>query len=181
MLNNTVLEAKGVWKGCGHTNGSYRWILKEVNLEFWEGEFISILGKPDSGKSTLLKVLSFLEAPDQGEVYFQGRLVGESGAEELAHMQKERIWLIDYLNPAKTLPQNLAVVLLDNPHAFPEPPLYPPLNPEAANPLFSYIRYLNSRGITVVMTTRDPVEASRAASIYKLHRGKVDKLNGTAK
>lgn len=78
MLKSTVLEAKELWKGYEETKGSYRWVLKKLNLQFLEGEFISILGESGEGKSTLLKILSFNEYPDKGGIYFQGRLVGKS-------------------------------------------------------------------------------------------------------
>lgn len=172
MLKNLVMETKEVWKGYGYANESHRWVLIGVNLKVLEGEFISILGKPDEGKSTLLKILGFLELPDKGAVYFQGRLVGESGAGELEHMHNDRVCLIDRPVSAKQIimptEKNLAVVLIDKPDAF--------IN---HGTLLTNINYLNSCGIAVVLATRKPLLASRATSIYKLSGGKIEKLNGS--
>ena len=174
MLKNPVLEARGVWKGYVDASGTDQWILKGLNMEFWEGEFISVLGKQGVGKSTLLKILSFLEVPDKGEIYFQGRLVGRSN-EELEHMRSERIWLIDLSAPNKPLispPKTLAAVLLDDPTA-----LYNlPLNPIASYRFLTTIYNLNDKGITVVTATKSPKVASLATSIYILSIGQIKGL-----
>lgn len=44
------------------------WILKDVNLEIKEGEFISILGENGTGKSTLGKLIMGLIKPTEGKV-----------------------------------------------------------------------------------------------------------------
>ena len=45
-------------------------ILKSLNLEIEEGEFIMIMGKSGSGKTTLLNVLGFLDKIDEGQYIF---------------------------------------------------------------------------------------------------------------
>jgi len=42
-------------------------VLKAVNLEVKEGEFVSIMGPSGSGKSTLLNIIGLLDAPSAGE------------------------------------------------------------------------------------------------------------------
>ncbi|HBL74125.1 MAG: phosphonate ABC transporter ATP-binding protein [Bacteroidetes bacterium GWF2_42_66] len=42
-------------------------VLKAVNLEVKEGEFLSIMGPSGSGKSTLLNIIGLLDAPSAGE------------------------------------------------------------------------------------------------------------------
>src|ERR1700712_2200088 len=57
-------------------NGSNRnFILKDVNLEVKEGEFLSIMGPSGSGKSTLLNVIGMLDEPSEGEYLFMGEPV----------------------------------------------------------------------------------------------------------
>ncbi|MCW3490958.1 ATP-binding cassette domain-containing protein [Dethiobacter alkaliphilus] len=160
MLRNTVLEARDIWKG----NGRQSWVLHGIRLEIMEGDFIAILGGPAAGKTTLLKVLSFRDAPDQGAVYFEGRLVGRTGARELEQMCSERVWFIDGgLHKEKIQPNGrLAAVLLDE--------------PEREHELPKQIRDLNRAGVAVVLATRNPEVASLAPLIYKLNDGKLEKL-----
>ncbi len=45
-------------------------ILKNINLEIKEGEFVTIMGPSGAGKSTLLNIIGMLEEPTDGEYYF---------------------------------------------------------------------------------------------------------------
>ncbi|MEX0819486.1 MAG: ABC transporter ATP-binding protein [Pirellulaceae bacterium] len=47
-------------------------VLLGVDFEIAAGEFVSIVGQSGSGKSTLLHLLGTLDAPDSGEIYFEG-------------------------------------------------------------------------------------------------------------
>jgi polar amino acid transport system ATP-binding protein len=51
-------------------------ILKDINFEVKPQEKVVIIGPSGSGKSTLLKCLHFLEEPDTGEIYIDGKLLG---------------------------------------------------------------------------------------------------------
>jgi len=50
-------------------------VLRGVNLDVHEGDFVSVLGASGSGKSTMLHLLGLLDAPDPGRIYFQGQRV----------------------------------------------------------------------------------------------------------
>jgi putative ABC transport system ATP-binding protein len=45
-------------------------ILKGIDLEIKEGEFVTIMGPSGAGKSTLLNLIGMLDEPSQGEYYF---------------------------------------------------------------------------------------------------------------
>ncbi|WP_363325900.1 ABC transporter ATP-binding protein [Caldilinea sp.] len=52
-----------------YTEGEVRrTVLDELNREFYEGEFVCLLGKSGSGKSTLLNLISGIDAPTRGDV-----------------------------------------------------------------------------------------------------------------
>ncbi|MCX8029805.1 MAG: ATP-binding cassette domain-containing protein [Brevinematales bacterium] len=51
------------------------WVLKDINLEIKEGEFVIILGHNGCGKTTLLKHFNGLLKPQRGEVYFYNKRI----------------------------------------------------------------------------------------------------------
>lgn len=65
---------------CKSYNG--REVLRGINLEIADRDYLVILGASGSGKSTLLNVLSGLEKPDSGHVYF-----GEEDLSQLTEAQ----------------------------------------------------------------------------------------------
>lgn len=46
------------------------WVLRDINLEVREGEFLTIMGPSGSGKTTLLNIIGMLDQPDAGEYLF---------------------------------------------------------------------------------------------------------------
>tara|TARA_X000000950_G_C13381410_1_gene444520 strand:+ start:225 stop:494 length:270 start_codon:yes stop_codon:yes gene_type:complete len=47
-------------------------VLNNVDLEIYEGEFLTLVGPSGCGKSTLLRILAGLESSDSGEVFIGG-------------------------------------------------------------------------------------------------------------
>ena len=50
-------------------------VLKGLNLEIKEGEFVSIMGSSGSGKSTLLNIVGLLDEHDEGEYYLNNQKI----------------------------------------------------------------------------------------------------------
>ncbi len=72
----SILSLKNVQKSYGDTS-----ILKDVNLEVKEGEFIAIVGFSGSGKTTLMNILTGLDFPDKGEALYNGSPITEPSSE----------------------------------------------------------------------------------------------------
>ena len=70
MKNDILLTAQNVYKTYKEGLKETR-VLKNINLEIREGEFLVITGKSGSGKSTLLYVLSLLDRPTEGKIIFK--------------------------------------------------------------------------------------------------------------
>ncbi len=63
-------EAKNIHKSFGKTD-----VLKGLDFEIEKGEVLSIIGSSGSGKTTLLRCVNFLETPDKGQFYLDGKLL----------------------------------------------------------------------------------------------------------
>ena len=75
---NPFLELDGVAIGFGPEKTRTD-ILRDVNLEVGENEFVAIIGFSGSGKSTLVSLLAGLERPTEGEVRLEGVEVTRPG------------------------------------------------------------------------------------------------------
>ncbi len=79
-----MIEAKGLVKSYGKADLELI-VLKHLNLEIKNGEFVAIIGPSGAGKSTLLYQLSLLDTPTSGEVYLDGvRTAGMSEVQKTA-------------------------------------------------------------------------------------------------
>ncbi len=63
-----LIELKGVSKSFGQNP-----ILDRVDLRIYRGEALAIIGPSGTGKSTILRIIAGLLAPDAGEVFVQGQ------------------------------------------------------------------------------------------------------------
>ena len=73
-----ILEVKNLKKNFG-TNQ----VLKDVSFSLEEGQVLAIIGSSGSGKTTLLRCLNFLESPDSGEIYVNGKQLLSQSEEEI--------------------------------------------------------------------------------------------------
>ncbi len=79
----SLIQLQGLSKSY-RESGQDRLILDELNREFYEGEFVCLLGKSGSGKSTLLNLISGIDAPTSGGVLIREgeQLVNITGLSE---------------------------------------------------------------------------------------------------
>lgn len=80
--------------------------LKNINLEINDGEFVVILGPSGSGKSTLLNVISGLDSPTEGEIFFNDIKISDYNEEELTKFRRD---YIGYVFQQYNLLHNLTV------------------------------------------------------------------------
>lgn len=69
-------------------------VLKGINLDIGEGEFVSIMGASGSGKSTLLNILGILDNYDSGEYLLGGTLIKDLSEKRAAEYRNRMIGLI---------------------------------------------------------------------------------------
>ena len=64
-----------ILKGVGKKFGTDDWILRDLNLEVKSGQIVSLIGLSGVGKSTILRLISGLESPDEGNVFIDDDIV----------------------------------------------------------------------------------------------------------
>jgi lipoprotein-releasing system ATP-binding protein len=79
--------------GIKKTVGSEQ-ILKGIDLEVYEGEFVSIIGASGSGKSSLLYILGLLDKPTEGEVFFEDEKIDYSKDKRLSYLRNSKIGFV---------------------------------------------------------------------------------------
>ena len=89
--------------------------LKEINLQFQEGEFVGLVGPSGSGKTTLLNIIGSLDIPSEGEVLVMGNAVSRLTVAQAALLRKQQLGFIfqSYnLLPVYTVYENVEFPLL---------------------------------------------------------------------
>lgn len=76
----SILKFENVSKSFGQGTSRID-VLKGINLDIKEGEFVAILGFSGTGKSTLMNLVAGLEMPDSGSVTFKGARISGPGPE----------------------------------------------------------------------------------------------------
>ena len=69
-------------------------VLKNVDLEIEKGSFTVILGQSGSGKSTLLNLISALDVPTKGKVFFDGKDISSLSPDQLADIRGKRVGFV---------------------------------------------------------------------------------------
>ena len=90
-------------------------VLRGVDLSVRQGELLSIIGKSGSGKSTLLHLLGTLDAPDEGEIYFEGQRIDNLGRMERDSLRNRYLGMIFqfyHLLPELTTLENVLAPLM---------------------------------------------------------------------
>jgi putative ABC transport system ATP-binding protein len=89
-------------------------VLKGIDLDISQGDFVSIMGASGSGKSTLLNVLGVLDTYDEGEYWLDDKLIKDLSEREAAHLRNRTIGFVfqsfNLLN-FKTALENVALPL----------------------------------------------------------------------
>ena len=85
------LEHISKWVNLGNIRN---FILKDINLDIGEGEFISVMGPSGSGKSTLLNIIGMLDTPSEGDYDFLGEEVFKLREKQRSKLYKSHIGFV---------------------------------------------------------------------------------------
>ena len=106
-----IVEIKNLVKSYGGKDYQTK-VLKNINLDIYENDFIAIMGPSGAGKSTLLNMLSTLDKPTRGEIIIDGEDITKVNNKRLSKIRQEKIGFIfqDYnLMPALNVWENIVL------------------------------------------------------------------------
>lgn len=89
-----LLKAQSVHKFFLTPSGKKIQVLQEANLAVFKGESISVHGESGVGKTTFLNVLTLLERPESGDIYWQGEKVTQKSNAWLARKRAQWVGLV---------------------------------------------------------------------------------------
>lgn len=104
-----MIEIKDIKKSYGDDENRTE-ILKGLSFQIEDGSFTVILGASGSGKSTLLNLVSGLEHPDSGRIFYDGTDISTFSDDKLTAFRKENIGFIFqqyYLLPNMNVDKNV--------------------------------------------------------------------------
>lgn len=104
-----MIEVKNIIKSYGYGESRFQ-VLQGISIEIQDGDFVVILGASGSGKSTLLNVISGLERPDSGQVFYDATDITALSDKETTAFRRENVGFIFqqyYLLPDMSVDKNV--------------------------------------------------------------------------
>ncbi len=92
-MSEPILQISGLKKRFSK-NGSDIDILNGINVDIYEGDFITIMGPSGAGKSTFLHIIGTLDAPTGGDIIFRGKNVNSFSEDESSRFRNEKIGFV---------------------------------------------------------------------------------------
>lgn len=94
--------------------GKNRRVLQDLSIAFESGEFIVILGKSGSGKSTFLNLISGIDLPDSGDIWVNGQNISQFDERRRTLFRRKEIgFIFQFFNllPTLTVGENTTLPL----------------------------------------------------------------------
>ena len=88
MKSKSIINLSEVNKIVG-SGENKKIILRDINLTIQSGEFVTIVGKSGSGKSSLLNIIGLLDSPSSGEYSFNGMSIIDFSEDRLAEIRNK--------------------------------------------------------------------------------------------
>jgi ABC-type lipoprotein export system ATPase subunit len=92
-MNKNILKIKNIKKVFNHKNGKVE-IFKNISIDVKKGDLVALVGPSGSGKSTLLNMISLLDKPDSGEIFFNDINLKKLNDHEKNNIRKKNISMI---------------------------------------------------------------------------------------
>lgn len=92
-FKKALIELRGVTKVYG-TGGAAMQALRGIDLCFYEGDFVAVMGASGSGKSTCMNILGCLDTPSGGTYHFKGVEVGTLSRKQRALLRRHYLGFV---------------------------------------------------------------------------------------
>ena len=109
-----LLELKNICKSYPQGKSEIT-ILKDVNLQVSEGEYVAIMGPSGSGKTTLMNIIGCLDKPTSGSYLLEGRDIEKCRDREMSVIRLQSIGFVFqsyFLMPKETALENVCLPLV---------------------------------------------------------------------
>lgn len=109
-----LVEMKDICKDYPQGKDTVR-ILKNINLQVDEGDYLAIMGPSGSGKTTLMNLIGCLDVPTSGEYLLAGEELRNASDNQMAAVRNKLLGFVFqsfYLLPKLTAVDNVALPLL---------------------------------------------------------------------
>lgn len=88
-----LVAAVDVWRSF-HVGNQEVPALRGVNLEVRPGQFLAVVGRSGSGKTSLLNIMAGLDKPTSGHVFFEGEDLTEMSEDALTEIRRHRLGVV---------------------------------------------------------------------------------------
>ena len=88
-----MIQLKNLEK-CYETRAGKNYVLRQINLDIAEGDFVTFMGPSAAGKTTLLNILGMLDGDWEGEYYLHDHAVHELKPKERLALNKQYIGFV---------------------------------------------------------------------------------------
>ncbi len=88
-----MIQLRNLEKSYPSGPGRY-YVLRRINVEIKDGEFVTIMGPSGAGKSTLLAIVGMLDGDWTGEYYFLDQAVHKMNVKQRAELNKRNIGFV---------------------------------------------------------------------------------------
>src|SRR5437868_12963724 len=92
-FERTMIRLRNIEKAVKSKAGAL-YILRQINLDINEGEFVTIMGPSGAGKSTLLAILGLYDSAWEGEYHFQETAVHKLSPKARAALNKQHVGFV---------------------------------------------------------------------------------------
>ncbi|HEL1582488.1 ABC transporter ATP-binding protein [Streptococcus suis] len=92
-MKNQLIRLTNINKSYKNGDQELR-VLKDIDLEVEEGEFLAIMGPSGSGKSTLMNIIGLLDRSSSGNYWLEGEEVSQLSEKKLAQVRNDQIGFV---------------------------------------------------------------------------------------